>query len=87
MDTLKHDAGWRHFAKGATERIAMVADRLKDNANSGIYESLKDMLDVIPFNEKEWETLVNLKYINPNGNKFKGKWSGWVEMIGDDEQP
>jgi hypothetical protein len=45
------------------------------------------MLDVIPFNEKEWETLVNLNYINPNGNKFKGKWSGWVEMIGDDEQP
>ena len=90
MDTLKHDAGWRHFARGSSERIAMVADRLKDNAyevNGGIYESLKDMLDVIPFNEKEWETLVNLKYINPNGNKFKGKWSGWVEMIGDDEQP
>ena len=90
MDTLKHDAGWRHFARGSSERIAMVADRLKDYAyevNGGIYESLKDMLDVIPFNEKEWETLVNLKYINPNGNKFKGKWSGWVEMIGDDEQP
>lgn len=87
MDTLKHDAGWRHFARGSSERIAMVADRLKDNANSGIYESLKDMLDVIPFNEKEWDELVNLKYINPNGNKFKGKWSGWVEMIGDDEQP
>lgn len=90
MDTLKHDAGWRHFARGSSERIAMVADRLKDNAyevNGGIYESLKDMLDVIPFNEKEWDELVNLKYINPNGNKFKGKWSGWVEMIGDDEQP
>ena len=90
MDTLKHDAGWRHFARGSSERIAMVADRLKDYAyevNGGIYESLKDMLDVIPFNEKEWDELVNLKYINPNGNKFKGKWSGWVEMIGDDEQP
>ena len=87
MDTLKHDSGWRHFAKGATERIAMLADRLLDNSDGGVYQSLADMMDVIPFNEKEWETLVNLNYINPNGNKFKGKWSGWIEMIGNDEQP
>ena len=87
MDTLKHDAGWKHFAKGATERIAMLADRLYDNAVGGVYESLKDMLDVIPFNEKEWDTLVNLNYINPNGNNYKGKWSGWVEIIDLDAQP
>ncbi len=85
MDTLKHDASWRHFSKGASERIAMVFDRLLSNSDGGTYESLKDMLDVIPFNEKEWDTLVDLNYINPNGNKYKGKWTGWVEII--DEQP
>ena len=87
MATLEGDAGWKHIINGADERIAMLYGKLWNGAEGCIYESLKDMLDVAPFTEKEWDELVNLNYINPNGNKFKGKWSSWVEIIDLDAQP
>lgn len=87
MATLEGDASWKHIIKGADERIAMLYGRLYDGSNGGIYESLKEMLNVVNFSEKEWDELVNLNYINPNGNKFKGQWSSWVEVINLDAQP
>jgi len=87
MATLEGDAGWKHIINGANERIAMLYGKLWNEKKDGIYESLKEMMDVVSFSEKEWDELVNLNYINPNGNKFKGKWSSWVEIIDLDAQP
>jgi hypothetical protein len=87
MATLEGDAGWKHIINGANERIAMLYGKLWNEKKDGIYESLKEMMDVVTFSEKEWDELVNLNYINPNGNKFKGKWSSWVEIIDLDAQP
>jgi len=81
MATLEGDEGWKYMKRGVDERVATTHHRLLHGGKDRTYDSLKEMMDVAMFSERDWDVMVETGLLNPGGNKFKGKWSGWVELI------
>ena len=81
MATLEGDEGWKYMILGVEQGVATIHHRLLHGGKNGTYDSLKQMMDVVMFSEADWDVMVKTGLLNPGGNKFKGKWSGWVELI------
>ena len=66
LNTLMRDTPWKSLQKGALPKHEIIYHKLDDYSEEGVYTSVKEMREVVMFSNDDWDTLLNIRWIEAN---------------------
>ncbi|MHA1285938.1 MAG: hypothetical protein ACTSPB_00920 [Candidatus Thorarchaeota archaeon] len=66
LETLIRDTPWKSLQAGATTKHQSIYTQLNDHSEEGVYTSVKEMRKVVMFSNADWNTMINLRWIEAN---------------------